>query len=146
MPRTKKPTADESKEMYVLPCCGDNPVKLASVAAPFCAAGMDHQQALAQAFLLIAQASIYLGEKNTPDILFTLNAVLRSFDLKRPATLRGYLLAIEPEQGPAIWGKALKGERVFSYELQKRLRAHRETLQNDRQAKAAAARQGKSRQ
>jgi hypothetical protein len=149
LPPAAPPPAAPS-EPHELPCLGENPVKLATVAAPFVAADMDFQEALCHAWKLISEAERYLGRLerdavfNDPLLMLDLDRALAQLGIKRPATLRDYLKAIEPVEGPKIWQAAKRGERVFGRELMKRLVAHRDALHAARQQKSADARRAKS--
>jgi hypothetical protein len=160
-PMRKNRPAALAKELIEIPCseedvnnlpCFDDEraVKLAFVAAPFVASGMESGKALRLALKLINDAGFLISDIEHEVMVrgaewtFNLDRTLESLGIKQRATLSGYLSAIEPVTGPKIWAMALKGGCVFNSELRKRLKAHQKALRANAQEQRSKGRRAKA--
>ena len=144
-------TGSANPEWCDLPCQGDNPLRLAMIAAPFAAAGMDLKKACEHAFSLLIEADRMLSdiaiteaEEKNSSLKITADEAMTDLGVKRARTLRAYVFKLLPTQEALqLWKRACAGDRVFTLTNMKLIRDHRQNIANARQARATEAKRRK---
>lgn len=106
---------------------------LATVAAPFAAAGVSDYDALRRAYFLVMKADGFLNKAESVEFHASFRLTLEQITDPKASdrvgsekSVRSYLFAVWPKaEAEALWAKARAGEKCFTFEDRSRLISER---------------------